>query len=118
MKIRPVGAELFRAGGRRGRHDEANSRFSQFCERTNKNQSLRKGLNTVPLRKCSNQANHANQSAAALYATRVKSYIFKTAVRGREVRTEEPSTALLLSLYAESINCNLNFAHLAAQYCD
>jgi len=34
MKIRPVGAELFqcvRTYG--GRHDEVNSRFSQFCER-------------------------------------------------------------------------------------
>jgi len=34
MKIRPVGAELFYAGGRTDeridRHDEANSRFSQF----------------------------------------------------------------------------------------
>ena len=29
MKIRPVGDELFHAG----RHDEANSRFSKFCER-------------------------------------------------------------------------------------
>ena len=29
IKIRPVGAELFYAEG----HDEANSRFSQFCER-------------------------------------------------------------------------------------
>jgi hypothetical protein len=29
MKIRPVGAELFHAD----RHDEANSRFSQFCEK-------------------------------------------------------------------------------------
>jgi len=37
MKIRPVVAELFRAGGRaEGRkdgHDEANRRFSKFCER-------------------------------------------------------------------------------------
>jgi hypothetical protein len=37
MKIRPVGAELFHANGqtdgRTDRHDEANSRFSQFCER-------------------------------------------------------------------------------------
>jgi hypothetical protein len=35
MKIRPVGAELFHADGDRqtDRHDEANSRFSQFCER-------------------------------------------------------------------------------------
>jgi hypothetical protein len=31
MKIRPVGAELFRAG-LTDRHDETNSRFSQFCE--------------------------------------------------------------------------------------
>jgi hypothetical protein len=35
MKIRPVGAEFsMRMGGRTERHDEANSRFSQFCERT------------------------------------------------------------------------------------
>jgi len=32
MKIRPVGAELFRGERRTDRHDEANSRFSQFCE--------------------------------------------------------------------------------------
>jgi hypothetical protein len=32
MKIRPVGAELVRADGRTDRHDEANSRVSQFCE--------------------------------------------------------------------------------------
>jgi len=30
-KIRPVGAELFHTGGRTDGHDEANSRFSQFC---------------------------------------------------------------------------------------
>jgi hypothetical protein len=37
MKIRPVGAELFhadrRTGRQAGRHDEADSRFPQFCER-------------------------------------------------------------------------------------
>jgi hypothetical protein len=36
MKIRPLGAELFHAEGRADRqadgYDEANSRFSQFCE--------------------------------------------------------------------------------------
>ena len=37
MKIRPMGAELFHADGRTDRqqtdrHDEANSRFTQFCE--------------------------------------------------------------------------------------
>jgi len=32
MKICPVGPELFHAGGRTDRHDDANSRFSQFCE--------------------------------------------------------------------------------------
>jgi hypothetical protein len=32
MKIRPVGAELFHADGRTDGHNEANSRFSQFCE--------------------------------------------------------------------------------------
>jgi len=38
MKIRLVGAELFhverRTDERRDRHDEANSRFSQFCNAT------------------------------------------------------------------------------------
>jgi len=33
MKIRSVGTKLFHAGGQVDRHDEANSRFSQFCER-------------------------------------------------------------------------------------
>jgi hypothetical protein len=33
MKIRPVGAELFDADGQTDRRDEANSRFSQFCEK-------------------------------------------------------------------------------------
>jgi hypothetical protein len=32
MKIRPVGAELFHAGGRTDRQGEANNRFSQFYE--------------------------------------------------------------------------------------
>ena len=31
-KIRSVGAELFHADRQTDRHDEANSRFSQFCE--------------------------------------------------------------------------------------
>jgi len=33
MKIRPVGAELFHVDRRMARHDEANSCFSQFCQR-------------------------------------------------------------------------------------
>jgi len=33
MKIRTVGVELFHAGGRPDRHDEANIGFSQFYER-------------------------------------------------------------------------------------
>jgi hypothetical protein len=33
MKSRPVAAELFHADRRTDRHDEVNSRFSQFCER-------------------------------------------------------------------------------------
>jgi len=32
MKIRPVGANLFHSDGRTDGHDEANSRFSQYCE--------------------------------------------------------------------------------------
>jgi len=31
MKIRPVAAEILHADRRTDRHDEANSRFSQFC---------------------------------------------------------------------------------------
>ena len=34
MKIRLVGAELFLADGQTDRYNEANSRFSQFCEST------------------------------------------------------------------------------------
>jgi hypothetical protein len=30
INIRPVGVELFHEDGRRDRHDEANSRFSQY----------------------------------------------------------------------------------------
>ena len=37
MKIRPLGTELFHAARQTdastGRHDEANSRYLQFCER-------------------------------------------------------------------------------------
>jgi hypothetical protein len=33
LKIRPVGAEVFDGDGETGRYYEANSRFSQFCER-------------------------------------------------------------------------------------
>jgi len=32
MKIRPVGIVLFHANRRTGRYDEANRRFSKFCE--------------------------------------------------------------------------------------
>jgi len=36
MNIRLVGSELIHAEGRTDRHDKANSRFSQFCERAPK----------------------------------------------------------------------------------
>jgi len=38
MKIRQVGIRVVSCGtdGRTDRHDEANSRFSQFCERAKK----------------------------------------------------------------------------------
>jgi len=39
MKILSVGVELFHPGVRTDRHDEANSRFSPFCERTFKRQT-------------------------------------------------------------------------------
>jgi hypothetical protein len=34
MEIRPFEAELFHADGQFVRHDEANIRFSEFCEST------------------------------------------------------------------------------------
>jgi hypothetical protein len=34
IKIRAVGADLFHSHRRKDRHDEANRRFSQFCEHT------------------------------------------------------------------------------------
>jgi len=34
MKIRPVGAKLYHGDERTDEHDEAHSRFSQFCART------------------------------------------------------------------------------------
>ena len=43
MKIRPVGAELFHGDRRTDRHDEANSRFSQFFE------SAKKRTKAIPL---------------------------------------------------------------------
>ena len=33
MQIRPVGDVLFHTDGQADRHDEADSRFSQLCER-------------------------------------------------------------------------------------
>jgi len=42
MKIRLVGAELFHTGGQTDRHVEDNSRFSQFCERALKLESIYK----------------------------------------------------------------------------
>jgi hypothetical protein len=33
MKIRPLEAEVFHADGQTKGHDEASSKFSQFCER-------------------------------------------------------------------------------------
>jgi hypothetical protein len=38
MKIRAVGAELFRADRRTNGHDETKSHFSQFCEKRLKNE--------------------------------------------------------------------------------
>jgi hypothetical protein len=40
MKIRPLGAELFHADRLTDRHEEANSRFSQFCEMSLKTTSF------------------------------------------------------------------------------
>jgi len=40
MKIRPVGAELFRGDRQRNRHDEVARRFSQFCEGTKEAQAI------------------------------------------------------------------------------
>jgi len=47
MKIRPVAAELFYTDGRTDGHDEAHSRFSQFCERASN--CLRATLQILPI---------------------------------------------------------------------
>ena len=47
MEIRLVGVELIHAGGQKDRYDEANSRFSQFCERVYKMYRLSNGKATV-----------------------------------------------------------------------
>ena len=39
-EIRPLGTELFHADRRTERHDEANSRFSQFCEHAYKSRKM------------------------------------------------------------------------------
>jgi len=76
VKIRPKGAELFRAGRQAGqtdrqtdRHEGTNSRFSQFCERAEKlvslimrdktNKTARKYLRQLSVRitKCSAKCN-------------------------------------------------------------
>jgi hypothetical protein len=49
MKIRPLGIDLFYADGETNRHDEANSRFPQFCERDKKKQELSLANNEVCL---------------------------------------------------------------------
>jgi len=50
MNIRPVEAELFhadrRTDGRMDRHEGANSRFSQFCERVKKKESRNSSSHT------------------------------------------------------------------------
>jgi len=50
MKIRPLGAELFHADGQTqtDRHDEANSRFSQFANSPKKTNKFREGLTPFP----------------------------------------------------------------------
>jgi len=40
VKIRPLGAEFFNAARRTDGHDEANSRFSHFCEKRLKTSQL------------------------------------------------------------------------------
>jgi hypothetical protein len=40
MNIGPVGAELFHAEGGTGRHEDANSPLSQFCEHAYKDKEM------------------------------------------------------------------------------
>jgi len=44
--IRPGRAELSREDGRPDRHDEANSRFSQFCESSQKHRCFKSYIKT------------------------------------------------------------------------
>ena len=47
MKIRPVGAGLFHADWQRDGHCDANSRFSQICERARRERYFRNSMHNV-----------------------------------------------------------------------
>jgi hypothetical protein len=59
MKIRPVGAELFHAGGRTYRHVEANSGFSQF---PNAPEIKCGNMNIISLKQCFIFKDHADKN--------------------------------------------------------
>ena len=62
MKIRPVGAELFQADGRTDRHDEADSRFTQFCECAYNGVSGRNHINSATLNRLKKIKRHIIKS--------------------------------------------------------
>jgi hypothetical protein len=74
MKIRPVGAELLRADGRTDVHDEANWRFSQFCESALKIQKPYRRPSRV-----SSRFSHRRHGFRAL----------SSVLRGEQIDTEE-----------------------------
>jgi len=70
MKIRLVGAEIFHTDRRTDRHDKANSRFSQFCERT---KNLPKSMAT----RLSSRQGYAGQSGLRLPAAAIDFTLFQ-----------------------------------------
>jgi uncharacterized protein (DUF849 family) len=64
MKLRQMGAELFHTDGRKqtDRHDEANSCFSQFCERAKERVCRREILCSL----CTHRVQHFDSDGMVL----------------------------------------------------
>jgi hypothetical protein len=58
MEIHPVEADSLHADGQTDRQDEANSRFSQFCERAKTQMNLRSKVSNDNDHNNENQRNH------------------------------------------------------------
>jgi hypothetical protein len=89
MNLRPVGAELFHAEGQTDRHDEANNRILQFCERAQN-----------ALRKCNSASSRSAMPAlpCRTYQWQQTVYIHVTRnCTGQPQHSEEGTAEVLLA---------------------